>query len=97
MEMIESFCSTLTASAQILIPNLVRVHNMEAIRCALWRDVDMSSRTQRSGSYPEHVLFVDPFDDGFGYLIIVLGHGCYAAKLRARVVIRPPKLTYSYM
>lgn len=54
---------------------------MEAIRCALGGDIDMTTRTQRSGSYPKHVLFPNPFDERFGYFIVVLSHGDYLANL----------------
>jgi hypothetical protein len=54
---------------------------MEAIRCALGGDIDVPPRTQRSGSYPKHMLFPNPFDERFGYFIVVLSHGDYLASL----------------
>lgn len=54
---------------------------MEAIRRALGGDIDVTTRTQRSRSYPKHVLFPNPFDERFGYFIVVLSHGDYLANL----------------
>jgi hypothetical protein len=50
---------------------------METVCCALWREIDVSVRTQGSRSYPKHVLFLDPFDESLWYLVIILGHGNY--------------------
>lgn len=52
----------LTTPRQILIPHPGRTLDVEAVVCALGRDVDVPVRLQRRRRDPEEVLLLDPLE-----------------------------------
>lgn len=50
----------LTTPGQILIPNSIRICDVERTSGTFGRQVNVSETAERSRSSPEHVLFLDP-------------------------------------
>ena len=63
-----------TAPCDVLVPDLVRVHDVERAPEAFRRDVDVSVCAERGRGDPEQVLRLDPVDDDGGDLFVKYHH-----------------------
>lgn len=86
----------ITATGDVLIPDLFRIDHMEGVGCPFGGNIDMTILGERGGSNKKHVLFHDPFEERLGNLIVELGHRIVVAGTRLSRGITPPSIIYIY-